>query len=501
MKVYSVFWKSDQIILFESGESKSCPELPKNYQKYTTDKIPDYKIRVASFPTSVVEENGKAVPKKIFESEFDCWDPDVDSEYNAQNIFLERTHISNARKKDVIIFENFDKSRESDTGFFLLDVKHGKMKLLMKNRDVRYPSISDDGKKVAFVELPLTEDGKGNEENNQVQERMVILDLETGVETSVITLLTTIMGRRSFGEGGQSVWSKDNRYLFFAGAMDFTYTTACEKTYINNKHIRIEKEFDGEESADSENDSVKSREKVFTNGNNIYVWSDEKNAYYVTNLEKGVDSGHCLIVRGTLKDKKLNADDYFYREDMGTAYTIHKYYTDYGLAVRLLDMIVDFSINPEKEEILASRQSFETDEIKHYLYDYSGQLIKEVDYKYVENYKAIDANGNVAGTVDARGRQVPVLLETTTDKERIIIARKEDRLAIARHHFDKHEYDRAKEYYEEYRDKYGLPVDVGDRLLMLDTYRKTMDYGKMFELAKQVPAASLAEYFRAMEQK
>lgn len=496
MKLYSVFWKSDRIILFESGEVKSCPEPPEDVSDIPEDKIPEYKIRVASFPTSVVEEKGNATPETIFEGGYKCWDPDSDYD---KTKFLGKTHISNSRDSDFIVFENFDKREESEEGLYLLNVKTVKLKLILKNRDVRYPAITDDGKKIAFVEvLPAKNEKDKNEEADDV-ENLRILDIETNSETPVITLLSGIHGRRAFGIGGSSVWSKDNRFLFFAGVSPFAFTTVCEKSYVKNGYVRTKNE-DDNKSLNDNNETSKLIDKVVVDGDEFAVWDDGKKSYHVANLDEGVKSGHCKILRGPFKSTKLSENSYFYKDDIDGTFTIHKYYSDYGIAVKLLDFVANFSINPEREEILASRYSVENDDIHHYLFDYSGKTIKEVNYEYVENYKAVDAQGNIAGTVQSRDRQIPVLLDSVNNEERIIIARKEDVLALARYHFDRGELNKARENFEKYRDKYGLPENVGDRLLMVDTYRRTKSFKRMVTLMKEVPDDDLIKYFKSIEQ-
>lgn len=492
MKLYSVFWKSDKIILFESGEVKSCPKPPEDVSDVPEDKIPEYKIRVASFPSSIVEQKGDATPKTIFEGEYKCWYPD--SGYEGTK-YLSRTHISNSRDSDFIVFENFDKSEETKEGFYLLNVKKGKLKLILEKRDVRYPAITDDGKKIAFVEVLHAKSEKDKDEAEDDIENLFILDLETNSETPVITFLPEIRGRRAFSRGGNSVWSKDGRFLFFAGETSYVYTTVCEKSYIKTEHTRV---INDKKNSDDEISGLEDKVVVFND--EIFVRDEETKSFLVANFKKGMKSGRCKMLRGTFESTKLSGNNYFYREDDVPIYTIHKYYSDYGVAVKLLDFAANFSINPEKEEILASRYSVENDDIHHYLFDYSGKIIKEVNYEYVENYKAVDAQGNAAGMVQSRDRQVPVLFDSKNNKERIIIARKEDMLALARYHFDRGELNKARENFEKYRDKYGLPEDVGDRLLMVDTYRRTKSFKRMVALMKEVPDDDLIKYFKSIEQ-
>jgi Tol biopolymer transport system component len=492
-QIYSVFWKRDRIVVFESGEKWACPDLPEDYGNYKQENIPKYDISIVSIPADSAKA-GKKGPVKLFGKwTFACWDPDQSDKNYAENTFLEQTNISSARKSETIIFENFDKSEHSDNGLFLLDVKTGNIEKMMQGRNVRYPSISEDGKKIALYESGKKGIEKNGEKGEAINSTLKVYHVDSKQENEVTTL-TEFYGKRP-------VWSKDGKFFFFVGISNVVYTTECDRFDPEKKYSKLfapdeenktgESEKAGNSGKETANDIVNG--EIFINGDNLRMWDATRKIWYKADINEAAEQGLCRNHREKHETGERDEQKYSYKENAASFFTIHKYYDEYGIAVRLLEDIVQFTINPVEEEILVRQIAPGENEPKNYLVDYSGKVIREVNYEYVENYTAVDANGNVADTVT--GELVPVLLNAQSDKEELIIVKKQDKLALARYQFERGNYIKAKDFYEQYQAEYGLPENVGDRLLMIATYRWNKDYDKMMALTRKVPLKDLQIYF------
>lgn len=502
IKIYSVFWKKNNIVFFESGERWMCDK--------TGGSAPEsarYPIRISSFPNSLVESKTPATDMKtLFEAEYDCQAAETDESSGEMTRYLQRTNISNARNADVIVYENFDKSPESSGGLNVLNTETGQINRLLDGRQVKYPSVSADGEKVAFFES--IDPPHGNEEEEKKQERLEVLDMDDMSESEVISLGSFYRGR--------PVWSEDGRYFFFAGVSSIPYTLSCEKDYIKSEYSKVEKV----ESADIENDEEKDNNaltnwlasadanRVIAFGKNasvidgnIYMLEKEEKSIYVANYGKGVEKGKCDFRRENIPEEKRDNARRVYISGIYHAYTVHKYYADYGIAVRILDSVDSFSINPETKEILANMYNPEKNVSGSYLFDYSGKLLREADYEYIDKFMAVNKDGDSADMLSSGNRNAPALLDNATQKESLIISRKQDLLAVARFHFDQGEYEKAREFYLEYKNKYGLPDSPGDRILMIATYRHVKDYEAMIAMTKEVPVEMLQMYFKTTDQK
>jgi hypothetical protein len=499
-QIFDVFWKSDKLFMFESGEKWSCPNLSEFREKNKKAPIPQYEIRLLSIPSSFVKIKWFAKQNVYLKETFPCWTEEI-YKYTDENgrkrkemlyfetETLQNTNISSSRNSDRIIFEPIRKDGSGITGgLTLLNTKTGEKKDILTGRTVSNPTISDDGSKISFLEFveekaPAAGSSgmpSGGDESSEEQEPtktiMKVADLGSGAENEVIMI------------GGltdeRPVWSKDGKYLFIAGGSDIAYTVECDRAYAAAEYAKESEA----KKAQEKNKNKKSVEKEQP--------PDDHKILNAVDVEEAGKKGLCRTVRGLIPEKERNSTKYVYKDKSFSWYTLHKYYYDMGIAVRLIDHADYFSINPETEQILVHRmKSPVNDKSGLWLVDYSGMEIREVKYDYVNKFEAVNKFGMAVGVASSSGGGVPVILDTTTDEERPLIGRKQDLLTLASFNFDNGRFDAAKDYFEKYVSMYGLPEETGYRLIMIATYRETKDYEKMMKLTRKVPVADLQGYF------
>lgn len=453
-KVYDVFWKGDYIVFFESGERWDCPEKPGKNEEVPPDEMPLYSVRIAKIPVADVENQKTFEVEEIAIEDFDCWErktrtwTDDDTQEQREEEYWSATRvlgfsvISSDKSSDFIYFENFDEEDEKRP-ILRLNASNSKIKGMFAGRDVDNPSISYDGRYLAFNELIKNED---DEEGRYLAK---VRNLETGNEKEVFKI--------SGGEVStqEAKWSKDSKYLFFESWMDISITMICDRELLKQEE-EAEDDYDGPEP--------------------------------------------CKAVKGPVREKKREPDKYTYEQFAMTWGFLYKYYLDYGIAVRLTpDPIWDFSLNPEKKEILVTYVQLHEDAREgEQIIDYSGGIVREADYEHLEEYEAVDKDGNVADSVVERTgddyERMAVVVDSRTDREKLISKRKHELLAKARGYFDAGDLENTKKYFDRYFKKHRLPEDDGDKLLMVETYKKTNEYGKVMKLTKRIPVRTLQNY-------
>ena len=498
MQVFDVFWKSKRLIMFESGENWSCPEPDVFRKKNKKAPIPKFEIRVSSIPSSVMKF-GLLSRKSVFLKEtFPCWFEQLVKYKDDngrrkkkvvyfENIVLHYTNIASARNSDSIIFESFRRNiLDKKVGFTLLNTKTGDLKNIFPGRVVLNPTISDDGSRISFLEqaplkngetaknevLSLTDNEIGKKETAKTV--MKVADLNTGAENEVITL-TELTDERP-------VWSKDGKYLFVPGMSNVGYTIECDRAYATAEYAKYL-------------ETKKAKEKKKTKAGKETSPDDEK-LIGAVNINEAAKAGLCRMVRDLIPNEQRNVRKYVYSDIRFSWYTVHKYYSDMGIAVKLIDGADYFSINPVTEQILVSWMKIPVnDKCGLWLVDYSGRAIKEVKNNYVDKFGSVNGTGLSVSSVSSRGGSVPVIFDAKTVVERPLIGKKQDLLTLACYNFDKGKYDKARDFFEQYTSKYGLPEETGYRLIMIATYRETKDFEKMMKLTKKVPVEELQCYF------
>ncbi|MEW5944699.1 MAG: hypothetical protein AB1742_00735 [bacterium] len=366
----------------------------------------------------------------------------------------------------------------------LLDTKTGQIKTVLDGRDVSTPSISWDGKKLAFREYIKEGKNTGNEaaaadvkhagEKKPPETFLKVLNLESGFENEII-IIAQVKDERP-------MWSKDGEYLFIPGISNVAYTIECDRKCAVAEYAKKMRE---ENKNRDDGDAVKSEQIP-----------EDPVLIYSIDTEEAEKKGLCRTVRGTIPEGERDSLGKVYLDDVHTWYTLHKYYSGMGITVRLLDHVTYFSLNPETEQILAKRLESPVSERKGlWLVDYSGREIREVKYEYVTGFDAVNRFGMTVGVASDKHGSVPVTLDTVTDEERPLIGKKQDLLTLAGYNFDQKRYKKAKELFEKYVSLYDLPEESGYRLIMIATYRETKDYEKMMKLTRTVPVEEIQRYF------
>jgi len=474
LKIFDVFWKNKSIVVFESGEVWKCHTFNESTADVPIDYGLMYDIRIVAIDMKTQYQKRGLRERVLFKDAYPCWTARMESdqrdasekkqdiEYH-RNEVLTWTNVSNARDADSIVFETISMSEgKRNKGFSIIDVASGKINEIFERRSVSNPSISRDGRMIAFTEKVARNGVKtyGSDSKQEYSEEMKIVDLGSGVESDVI-MLAEKSSRRP-------MWSKDGRFLFIPSVSAVAFTFHCDRNYVF-----YEKNKNGSENG-----------------------TDEEDAIDLSAMDEADIEGHCETVHGTVPEERRDVSKRIYFDYVLEQNSLHKLYVDMGIAVKILENVSYFSVNPETERILAMMEDSSSDsESSLWLLDYSGMKIKKIDAEYVEKFEAVNHYGIAVGVIgDDRG-SVPVTIDIETNEETVLISSGKDILVQAVHHFDHGRLNKAKELFDAYIAKYGLPDDNGYKLIMIATYRASGDYKRMMDITRKVPVEELQKYF------
>lgn len=480
MEIFDVFWTKGGMVVFESGEHWNCPVLDEDRPLSGKGAVPGFDVRIVALKGSFRPGQKARLTREMFKSSHMCWRnvektqkgwKIKDKERPRRNRLLEMTNISGARDADLIVYEPLD----GKDGLMLLNAKNGKTTNILEGRTVSNPSISWNGKSLAFTEI--VEEGKTpdgppeSKEEKNIRIALKILDLKTGAESEAVIIAAF--------DDHRPLWSKDGKYLFIPSQSTVAFTLECDRKRAEAAYDKMLKEQNEENPDDSDvKKGPPSDDELITS---LFVFDQE-------------EYKKCGTVRRYTPDSERSKSKFAYMHISTNVNSLHKYYPEIGIAVKIIEDVDYFSINPETEQILVGKRNGDNEK-KLALHDYSGREIRNVNFEYIEKFDAVNKFGVAVGSISDSDNGVPTLVSTATDSERPVLAGEEDLLALACHHFDKGNFKKAGNIFDEYTSKYGLPKQSGHRLMMIATYRNTGDLEKMMRITRTVPVKEIQQYF------